>query len=407
MAKRGDVIRDFEDADEDERDDSPVEKPEIEDELPLSDAVRAALAGFGGGELEDATISVSEKGEGRKAGAWLFSYGADEKDPEEILQILRDEYGGGDFRIAIRSKGKYVFNRAVSVRAPKSADFLKVNRPDNSGTENLLSKMLDRLDNSKKGDDTNLFLLMMQQQQESTKLLVEAMKSSQAQPDKSSTKELLEMMVMLKGINGDDNKKDSGSELEMFMRGLEMGRDLGESTTDSPLAQVAKTLGQMVTQAQIAPPPAPVPRNPQPRPQLPASAHETKQALENSGIDLSQYPEDEQMMMLDLLPYQALLQPLMVAAQKNADPVTYADWALDQLPENLIEKYLVSDKGYNALMGKLPAQMQPFRAWFDEWRESVLDLRSPDTDDAGDVSDNGPDTGPAISDAEPVQHDAG
>lgn len=144
--------------------------------------------------------------------------------------------------------------------------------------------------------------------------------------------------------------------------------DIVESFAQSPLMEE-------IVRSRMAPPqalPAPGPvaqlqprqqqpqpvRNPQPAQPQPTAEQQTADMSMQSGAFFAQQ-----------------LQFLMLGAQRNSDPQSYADIILDTVPEQMLQGLLLLDDPFTELV-KINPTIEPFRPWFDELLDCLTDDES-------------------------------
>lgn len=96
----------------------PAAEPVVDllDDAPPADALSAMLAELSGGGISS-TVTVYREVKGQVKPSYLFK-----TTPEGFsLDALRDEYGGGDFRLYITKNGGLYANEAVTVDPPRRA----------------------------------------------------------------------------------------------------------------------------------------------------------------------------------------------------------------------------------------------------------------------------------------------
>jgi hypothetical protein len=92
----------------------------------------------------------------------------------------------------------------------------------------------------------------------------------------------------------------------------------------------------------------------------------------NGGI--SQTPEENEIMFQQQM-LKFFLNTLISAASLNADPVTYADMILDQVPEEIVEKWIESEDLMREL-AKHDPRVSTFPQWFAQLREAIVERRA-------------------------------
>jgi cell division septation protein DedD len=146
--------------------------------------------------------------------------------------------------------------------------------------------------------------------------------------------------------------------------------DILEGFAQSPIFEEMVRSRMAPQQALPAPaqPAALAPRQPQPQParnpqptqpqQQPTAEQQTADMAMQSGAFFAQQ-----------------LQFLMLGAQRNSDPQSYADIILDTVPEQLLQGLLLLDDPFTELV-KINPTIEPFRPWFDELLNCLTDDES-------------------------------
>ena len=215
-----------------------------------ADPFEMAIAEFPS-SAEDATISVNRV-QLNNSLAFLFSYHPDEYSIAQLQTKLRDEYGGGKFRIRGVANKKLRINQIIHIEAPikKTSDIIAV-APANQG----------------QSQNDIIFALMQtmnQGFQELGKLIVQSAQNNAPSYDPQEAEDrFMNRMLQMKSLFG-DNAPKQGAPVELFMKGIELGKELmgstGESTTMDVVKEAIKTLGPALAGAMLIDKQKPIPR---------------------------------------------------------------------------------------------------------------------------------------------------
>lgn len=256
---------------------------------------------------------------GKSALIFLDSFPADKFQGGDLHKYLRDNYGGGDYRIHIRASGKVRANKLITVEAPKVTEH-KATPIGEAGS--ILQTVLERQ------EKMNQQMLALMQQM--------------SQPQQSRT-EMLNEMLLFKQLFDNGGNSNGLSQLRDSIAILgELGVNVGgpqeekESGFGDLLEKMTPLLGAAMSQ----------PQQPQQR----------------------RDPMFAQKMML-----KTGLQTLLKAASKDSDRVTYAEMITDQLPENTIKEFIVAPDAFDKLT-KLEPQVAHYRVWFTDLSEHLKAL---------------------------------
>lgn len=310
----------------------------------------------------NATVSIyRQKGNNVNDGlTFLDSFPPDKYTREQIMKLLRDEYGTGDYRVQVRVKGKLKANELICIEAPK-----KPEHGSRSETSDIIETVLTRLDR-------------MQQQMFNTpqkspeqiehdflqKMLVMKQLFGQPQQSNGGLQEMLTLITGLKsaGLISTPNDEKDVKESDGFMGFL--------SSMAPTLETIAK--GAMQPRQQI-PQQMPPAYHPQPAPQP-----EPDLTGEPDGL-----PEH-----VKALVSMALI-TLCNAADKQSDSEFYADWVLDQMPDEHLSEFvamLEADNWLDTLDAMSYGKAKPHAVWFEELRQQIFAQLVPD--DSGQTDNN-------------------
>jgi hypothetical protein len=155
--------------------------------------------------------------------------------------------------------------------------------------------------------------------------------------------------------------------MDLFIRGMELGKDSGGSASGSNLIDVLRdtvkalpTLASMTQPTMPRPAPAPAPPSTVPRMDAPAASPVSPPA-----------PEDS-MNISDMIIKQNLGK-LIEKAESDSDPTLYGDFIIDNVPEKMVREYILKENIVEEL-GKLDPRVIQHREWFLELRNHIYEV---------------------------------
>ncbi len=332
----------------------PQATPPQDDSLTDDMALLNALADLGQTD-NDAKVNVyrADAIKGNRGGAFLFSCSPDEFS----LEKLRDEYGGGNYRVHVRANGGLVANKLVAVEEPKNKPALPqaqiaadVMQPITAMTQAMITGF------------ENLGKLIIQSQQ-----------------PKESRADMLRELLLYKEIFGASNQPQVNP-LEFVKQGIDLAKELGagggkETGTMDVMMQLLDTFGKPIAET-IANAQAQQRLNP-PQVQPVVSAPQlTNNAVIAPVPASAAVMTESQPVQLDGDTMQAMrgyLDFLIAQAQAGNDVYTYAGMVLDSAPTEQIDQFIDRPDWLNYL-----AQFQPeirnHELWFTQLRDAIKEL---------------------------------
>lgn len=348
---------------------------ELDEELDSSPAKLSDIL-MQAHEDDEIALTVSRKLKGKKT-AFLFELDDYENLPA-LQSKLRDEYEGGEFLIeGRRNNGAWAVKQSINIEAPKKDEAIV---PQN---DNFQSVLLAMQQNSEKSSRESRELMMemskqaMAQQTANMDMLFKMMGTKEApQPQMS----MVEMMTFITTLQS--NNKPASDPIDMLMRGLEMGKELGGGGGDeNVLATAIKAFGPAISTMteQLGNVPTP--------PALPAT---------NVAQPLAPIPEEqlavhtmeEEKEMFELLKFKPIFNVIVKAAQANGDIDRHVQYMRENVNKETIEKYLSDD--YYAQLYTLMPNLVNVKPWLDKFRSAILQLDS-NVNDSVDAAPEQPD----------------
>ena len=260
-------------------------------------------------------------------------YPADKYDFGELLALMQEKYGPGDYRFMLYAKGKLRANKLFSIAAPKKDHFDARNYK-----------------NSDNADSMRILAQMMEQQ---TRMIMDALKGG------NSRKEWLEEMTMYKTLFGGNDNKSALTELQNSINMLEtLGIEVGGKKEEESIfpqliekvGDVIKTASEQQTQYQ---------NNPQQR------------QGNNMGFFLKMG-----------------MKQLLQGAARNSDPGVYAQLIIDNLPEEKIREFFTEQGALEKVMNFEP-KLRNFKPWvvlLGEHVKAILGMESSVSDEYPDLT---------------------
>lgn len=280
--------------------------------------------------------------------SFLDSFPPDKYTKEQILKMIRDNYGAGDYRLQLRVGGRIKANELVSIEEPKSK------KSEASQDNQLIQSLMQRMDKMQE-----MLLRFAQQPQQRSETEIEM--------------KMLEKMAIYKKLLGGDGGGGGGiNEVITTVRSLaEIGfiqlPDKTEKKTDTGFGEflltMAPTLKQIIEGSQQ---------------RLPVhSINENNKHVQRTGPEI-----DEITQML-----KSALTFCIQAARNNGDVEITANWALDLLPEvhhpRLLE--MIEKPDWFEIMRSIVYVDYNLKPWFERLRHAIFQQF--------DDSDGGHDTG--------------
>src|SRR5487761_1443558 len=281
-----------------------------------------------------------------------LAYVAQWSGPEFSRDRLRDELGGGEFKIYLKRRGRLFSAKTLLIEAPKRA----APPPASAVPQELLAKV------------------------HSLREQLAALAARPASPPPETEERMLQRMLMYKQLFA--GTSSPGIDLQgifgMVKEGIELAQKLGgggiERTPLDILAEGIQTFGKPLADvlarkaaedAQRAPAAAaPAPANlPAPAAVIPSGAPSPSPATNG------QAPPPVPAVDPRLANLQGYVAWLAKQAEANADPVLYADLILDQVPREELSNICAPQNWHAALA--LDPLAQKHMGWFEELRAEL------------------------------------
>lgn len=289
-----------------------------------------------------------------------------------LMERLRDEYDGGKFHIQIYKNKKRFRRLTVSIEAPK---------------KNVAQIV--------KNDMAELVREMGKQQQTNFNMLKDTMLQMVGKPSTPQLSEvdmMTSMMKLMESMKGfvtptaqPTSSFDPEKMFDMFLKGMEMGRE-SNSGGETGLMDIAKELIKsplLGSLAQAASAPAPRPRI------APVAANPTLPRPPSSADAIPVSPPSTASPPGDTMQPQVIkhyLNLLVQKAEKDSDPVLYAEFILDSVPQNIIEKNILRED-FIEYASSIDPRVKQYSEWFIELRDHIHGVLTGQGED-GDTASN-------------------
>lgn len=281
---------------------------------------------------------------------WLFNC-----QPEElpIMERLRDNYGTGQYQIRVYKNRKLYRRFSYSIEAPKNAEI----KPTGENVSDILKAM---------------FTMQQQQFNQLKEFLLQSRAPAPATDPVAIMNAILGGLVQMKTFIAPPVQQNNG--IELLIKGIEMGRDFGRENGESSFMDLFRDLikSPLLEKAIDASTQVTQPGN---VPCVPNVNVNAKPAIQNS----SNLTGNENMN-LQQKALQYYVDMLVKKAESNADPVLYADFILDNLPEETIRAYINRDD-LIAEMSKINPAVSQYTDWFTALRDNIREMLTGETDD--------------------------
>ncbi len=322
----------------------------------IDDELAAMFAEFGGDDI-DAEFRIFVKRVIPNKGKLEHCFSA---VPSElpILDKIRDEFGPGEYQVAVYNKNRLRKRRSLNIATP-------------------LKKPVTELMRESKQDLAGLVATMAEQQRQTMQMVQESMRQPQqpaADPVAMMTAMMGAMVQMKEFLQPQQNNP-----MDMFVKGIEIAKDIAgggaeKNIHDSMisiarealpmLAQAAKT-EQTIKAQQL-------PQNPQANPTQPPQQQLTQQPEQNSMT-----PEQERA----FREFKLKVDFLVIKAAQQADPGFMADMVAELVSPEDIKTFIVRADALDYLAQFNP-DVRAHAPWFESLQAELKQMfgMAPDSD---------------------------
>lgn len=355
----------------------------------------------------------------------------------KLLEMLKDEHGGGEYRLQIRNpKGRVVFSKKYAIAGAVKAAAASGAAAEGAGGE-LLTRLMEMNQRANDQSRSDFQTMMMAMQQQSSAAADRTMQMMLALLSNNRPADPMQMVGGVAQVINALRPADAGGlgNLAQMVTVFKDMRDIigegdggGGREPDSPWSMVKDVAGAVVPliadrlAAAPAPPPAPLPTLPSrpaavplpvPHVQIPSKPSQAAPpaAVEGGASAPPVSPAAPATPATPAKPEPTAMNPLnllrpliLAAAAKNRDPETYADLLLDQIPEMFHEQLLAAmqGEGWRAELHKIePRLLAQFPAWTETLRAALVALLTGDAGE-GEAGDDGEDGAHAPPDIETI-----
>lgn len=329
--------------------------------------INSMTSEFGADKMDaEFAIKVYRVIEGKGELAWLFACVPSELP---IMQKLQDDFGGGRFEVRIY-KNKKIFRRIPVVVSPPLKSKEPVPPPQNDLTAlvNAIATQQERQFNQLKET-----------------LLQIAGRNTAAPPDTMAMMgammgAMTQMKDFLAPAQNNSASISPDKMIDVLMKGMEIGRDSGGGgggeTNFLDIVKTALTSPLLLSAAtQAVRPPATNPVS-FPAPQIPGKTNA-------NPVKITQPVETNKMNPI----IQKNLNMLVTKAENDADPILYAEFILDNVPESMVRDFILRDNLIEEL-NKINPKVEQHKEWFLQLRnhiQAVLTGEGEGEDDSEDA----------------------
>lgn len=358
-----------------EAEDAEATEAEVEENEQLNNL----LADLG--DMDDVKIHVYRANKG-SAVKWVDSFAPSEMDIEQLMVGLRDNYGGGRFKIQVREKGKIRKQKMIEIEP----------LPDKPVVDQeAILRELKAEQQKESGGMAEIFARMMEANQQQSQHQAEQMQSFMstvvsafADNNKQTAPSMSETITAVAELHKLSAPVKQTDPTEMILKGIELANAVrgdgdGEANMYSVMSSAMKTFGSTLSDAmKTAPMPAQVAAPTESGEQLPP------QMLEN----LPTLPTDH-----PLARFEPYVDYMISLAVKGSNPELYGEVIIDQLGPELAHAWLATPEGLETLASQLP-KVRPHLDWLRRVGVVVDQLTTFDETDApgshqdGDVRKN-------------------
>ena len=306
------------------------EKEQTEEEIEAQETIDGILATLGGSE--EVVLYLYRMQAGKSA-----SYIAQMPGSEFTLDMLRDKYKGGRFKIIIKQGPKAVRSKIITVEPPP---------------ENTQLAQLQGADNTQ----ALIFQMMQDNQRRSDNLLQTLIAKERPQTQSLFTPEMLTAFAaVLPHIKSLFGKAASGNEVELLLKGLELGKSLQGETSEKSLTDVmfkgVDALAGMLGQGKLPSPP-----------QTPKENKEGEQKQLDGQTA-------EQQIMFNVMKQR--LDPLVEAAKNNEDPWPYVGIIFNKVPIDYIKGWVIDEQHPVEKLSQVHPEIANYKEWFTKLVENI------------------------------------
>ena len=298
---------------------------------------------------------------GRGPWGYLFRCGINDYTLSELRDYMRDEYGGGIYRVHIRKNGELLRHKQLAIGGPK-----KIRPPVTVQQDEQAKKTMP-----KENDYIEQILENQNKQFERILNTIHASQSPAIDPIALQTSMMDSLIRMKEFIAPPEKIRAPDNPLETMKTFLEISNMInsikgGES---DPLAEAIKVFGPTIAQAaQTGLKPT--------EPHIALGAGYPKGMTPPSAGVQPAPPKQNNPQPKEGHPMKLQLMLLCAGAETDDDPAAYAPIVVQKTPPEGLDKLLEFIKSGTAIeeLSKIYAPIANYRAWFEELGECILEL---------------------------------
>lgn len=379
MAKRAELIREI------DVDDGTF----IEPDVPPKTSADEALEDFveksrASGATAKITVKKLMNGV-NSAESMCGSFPVDKYDYFELLEVIRDTWGAGDYRLYCTIKGRkgLIQNELVSIAAPLKSVSTNMALPQAGGNFDLMNSMLTAI-------------------QESNNKVIEAL-----QKGGGTRQEMLQEMLIMKQLfdSGGQQKTSILSGVKEMAETMAILQELGGGGKETGLADIAVSAMQNLGPIAAALMTRSTPRQPHRRPPEAKPVPDDARVINAKPVPTSEPPKTETHPMQG---YATQLNELCkMLAFVTPDPADIAEKiaeSIDDTQAEALSRLLQGDDPVSELQTLCPA-VEKHKEWFAELVEHLRGMAGLPSKYADDYADDGTEIDTEATEGDTSSHD--
>lgn len=286
--------------------------------------------------------------------AWLFDILPSELP---VMDRLRDNYGDGTYEASVFKNGTLYRKFQFDIERPK----FPVNEQRQNGNSEI----------------STVLAAIAQQNERQFQQLKELMMTKQVAPVTASfdpfamMTSMMAAMAQMKNLVATPQQGGMADQMTLFLKGVEVAKELGGGGGEKGLMDILSDLIKSpIVENAIASYASPVPTTPAlPRPANPNQPQVTAQPTEGQKVN----PQN--------IVVKQYINMLVDKAARQSDTDLYADFILDNVPENIIREHLAKETIIEDL-SLIDPRVAQHAEWFKSLRDSIMVALTDDENDA-------------------------
>lgn len=360
MATKREIATLAEDEFEDIIDVKPIDETKLQEDI---DAEEARITSEFDADNKDVkwlikVYRVLEK-EGRMN--WLFNCLPSELP---IIDKLRDNYGSGLYRARVYRNGKLYRALDYAIEAPKFPE------PPKQDTNKDIAAIINA---------------MMQAQERQFNKLQEILlsRASAPAPTFDPVQMLASMTQIMLQMRQLVEPKNDNSQIEMLLKGIEIAKDVVGGNNETSFLDLARDLIKSPLLAKAVEATAHPPIPPSVPSHVQAVPKPSVNPVSTNSVNPATPKESKESVMIKY--YVGML---IDRAQRGSDPALYADFILDNVPEEIIRQYLARENLIEEIQ-KIDPRAAQHKEWLIALRDYLIEGltdEEPIDNNSGDMS---------------------